>query len=136
MLAGRNKNKMAGKTAPLYRGARNDMMKASARCKERKTGVITDLPAGIIGESSDLHSVRGATRARSCALMGAKTFSVAGTAGELDRQALTHEFGSIFDFSPIFISQGNNGCGILRQESRSGIRRDGGQEESKTYGKL
>ena len=72
------------------------MMKASARCKERKTGVITDLPAGIIGESSDLHSVRGAARAWSRALGIAKAFSVTGTAGELDRQALTHKVGSIF----------------------------------------
>ena len=39
--------------------------------------------------------------------MGAKTFSVAGTAGKLDREALTHEFGSIFFANKI--SQGNNG---------------------------
>ncbi len=73
-------------------------MKASARCKERETGVITDLPAGIIGESSDLHSVRCATRAWSTALVVAKTFTVAGAASELDRKALSHEVGSIFFF--------------------------------------
>lgn len=73
-------------------------MKARARCKERKTGVITDLPAGIIGESSDLHSVRRAARTRSSAFVVAKAFTVARAAGELDRQALTHEFGSIFIF--------------------------------------
>lgn len=62
---------------------------------------LTDLPAGIIGESSNLHAMRGAARpGRSVAVLGvsaaaARLLTVARAAGELDRQAFTHEVGSI-----------------------------------------
>lgn len=62
------------------------------------SGGETDLPACIIGKSSDLHAMRGATRpGRAGALVveGA-SLTVAGAAGKLDSQALAHEIRSIF----------------------------------------
>lgn len=60
---------------------------------------LTDLPAGIIGKSSNLHAMRGAARpGRSAAVLGvsaAGLLTVARAAGELDREAFTHEVGSV-----------------------------------------
>lgn len=65
---------------------------------EKEVEVLTDLPAGFIWESSNLHAVRSASRAGSSALVGAERarISIARPSGELDRQALAHEVGSIF----------------------------------------
>lgn len=63
----------------------------------RGSGGETDLPACIIGKSSDLHAMRGATRpGRAGALVveGASV-TVAGAAGKLDGQAFAHEIRSI-----------------------------------------
>jgi hypothetical protein len=64
-----------------------------------QTKALTDLPAGIIGESSDLHAMRGAARPwRTVAVLGvssAALFSVAGATSELDREAFAHEVGSV-----------------------------------------
>jgi hypothetical protein len=63
------------------------------------TGGNTDLPAGIIRETRDLHAVRGAARSRSGPFMGSKAaLAVTGTACELDRKALAHEGRSIFSY--------------------------------------
>jgi hypothetical protein len=65
-----------------------------------QTKALTDLPAGIIGESSDLHAMRGAARPwRTVAVLvesgAAGLFSVAGAASELDRETFTHKVGSV-----------------------------------------
>lgn len=59
------------------------------RIRQQGRGGRTDLPTGIAGETTNLHPVRGATGARGTAFgtvarKGA-IFSVARTAGELDR---------------------------------------------------
>lgn len=81
------------------RGVHNVRGKRSGRA-------LTDLPAGIIGESTDLHAMRCATRSWSAvtvvvvpAAAAATTtalFAMARAAGELDSQAFSHEVGSIF----------------------------------------
>jgi hypothetical protein len=65
---------------------------------ENEARALTDLPAGIIGESSDLHAMGSAARARSTAAfvtVSAALLTVTGATGELDREALAHEVGSI-----------------------------------------
>ena len=79
---------------------------ASSKCQKRvcihteavedEARALTDLPAGIIGKSSDLHAMGGAARARGTAFVVVSTWlTVAGTAGKLDCEALAHEVGSI-----------------------------------------
>lgn len=62
-------------------------------------GGLTDLPAGFIGESADLHAMRSAARPGGgvAIIVESTRFTVAVASGELDRQALTHEVGSIFE---------------------------------------
>lgn len=64
-----------------------------------QTKALTDLPAGIIGKSSDLHAMRGAARPwRTVAVLvvsSAALFPVAGATSELDRETFTHEVGSV-----------------------------------------
>lgn len=92
---------MARFSSASRRGVHNVRGKRSGRA-------LTDLPAGIIGESTDLHAMRGATRSWSAvavvvvpaaAASAATTtalFAMARAAGELDSQAFSHEVGSIF----------------------------------------
>jgi len=63
------------------------------------SGGETDLPAGIIGKSSDLHSVRSSTRpgCHGALVIEGAGFAVSGTASKLDGQAFAHEIRSIFE---------------------------------------
>jgi len=64
----------------------------------RGVGGLTDLPAGFIGKSADLHAMRSAARPGGgvAIIVESTRLTVAVASGELDSQALTHEVGSIF----------------------------------------
>jgi hypothetical protein len=82
----------------MARSKRPRLGKSIYCVRGRRSGrALTDLPAGILGKSSDLHAVRGAARpGRSAAILGVSAaFTVASAARELDREALSHEIGTI-----------------------------------------
>lgn len=63
--------------------------------RQEQTG-RTDLPTGITWETTDLHAMLGASRARGGALVVAKAaFTVSRSARKLNGQTLAHELGSI-----------------------------------------
>ena len=64
----------------------------------RGSGRVTDLPARIIGKSTDLHAMRSAAGPRGVGALVIKSasFTVAGASGKLNCQALAHEVGSVF----------------------------------------
>jgi len=68
---------------------------------QRKWGVSTNLPAGFYRKSGDLHPVGGPARLGDGALIvvvvpvGRATLAVSAASGKLDRQAFTHEVGSV-----------------------------------------
>jgi hypothetical protein len=64
-----------------------------SRCN--KLGEGTDLPAGIIGKSRDLHSVRSSTRSRRRTLVPHAALSVSSSAGKLNGEAFSHKVGSM-----------------------------------------
>lgn len=102
-----DRNMIADSTSHAIRKAADSLSKDTNGCcegdpriRQQGRGGRTDLPTGIAGETTNLHPVRGATGARSTAF-GAVTregaiFSVARTACELDRQALSHKSRTIF----------------------------------------
>lgn len=60
---------------------------------------VTDLPARVIGETGNLHPVRGASWPWSRTLVAGATgivLTIARASGELDRQSFAHELGSVF----------------------------------------
>jgi hypothetical protein len=86
-------------TVRIAVGFRVDDIKAGLTGK-----VFQILPAGIIGKSSDLHSMRRAAGPGSTvALMvvAAASFTVARAAGKLDSETLTHKIGSMESWDDI-----------------------------------
>lgn len=67
-----------------------------------------NLPAGLHRKIGDPHPERSATWAGCRTLMGDKVLIAAGTAGELDNQALTHEVGAILELRLGARSMGTN----------------------------
>jgi hypothetical protein len=115
----------------------------SILCRRKtKWESLTDLPAGIIGESSDLHAVRGAARpwcavtvvvvsaaaAAAAARAAGALFTVAGAAGELDREAFTHEVGSVLSMLSLARAEGSGRSGWFPKEE--GLKRTEGWREA------
>jgi hypothetical protein len=103
-----------------------------SRCN--KLGEGTDLPAGIIGKSRDLHSVRSSTRSRRRTLVPHAALSVSSSTGKLDGEAFSHKVGSICIVqSRVSLDRSERGDRVLAGKG------DGGQAEMVgrwTYGKL
>jgi hypothetical protein len=65
---------------------------------DKKRGGRTDLPAGIGGETGDLHAVRRAAGARRSTLTAAaEAIALLVSSGKLDGQTFTHEIGSVWE---------------------------------------
>lgn len=65
-------------------------------CKQGTEQDWTDLPASVVGQPGNLHSIGRSTRARRGAFVATThAFSVAVSAGELDGEALSHEDSAI-----------------------------------------
>ena len=98
-----------------------------------KTKALTDLPAGITGESSDLHAMWGAARPRrrvaavvAVSAAAGRGFTRAGAARELDRETFSHEVGSVLR--------------VLLISHKTEVQEDWGLRgvgvKARTYGKL